>query len=213
MGIFSSQPKSSPYVPPLKAKSTLLGESEAATSDDLNRTPATTAELRFRHVPLPPGAPSWAQMKTSRDHAFIVITDNTTGKQWVNEAEPDTLFGDPVLGRIKAGTVTYDKGYSNYDLPYRTVAQVTTDAPALEAKERLDSFADRFTQNKVDYQLPPDVLPMIPPSMQDVIPKRNSNYCGGYAWQYLTGSVPKLPAGFDAPGWGDHTRDPFGAMP
>lgn len=67
--------------------------------------------------------------------------------------------------------------------------------------------AKRFPTN------PATVLPMIPSSMQDYFPTRNGNYYGGYAWDYLTGSVPKLPAGFDAPGWGDHARDQYGAIP
>lgn len=213
MGIFSSQPKSSPYVPPLNVESTLLGESEAAQSDDLNRSPATTVELRFRHVSLPTKLPPWARVGTSRDHAFIVITDNTTGEQWVNEAGPLSMDGAPVLGTTNATVENYDKNYSNYDVPYKTIARFTTDAPASVAKGKLESFANRFNDNQLDYQLPPDVLPMIPSNMQDRIPTRNSNYYGGYAWQYLTGSVPALPAGMDAPGWGDHARDPFGAMP
>lgn len=54
---------------------------------------------------------------------------------------------------------------------------------------------------------------MVPRVMQDVLPTRNSNYYGGLAWQHLTGSVPKLPDGIGTPGWGDHIRDPYGAIP
>jgi hypothetical protein len=76
MGIFSSQPTYR-YVPPIKAKSTLLGESaqpDAGQYDDLNRSPATSVELRFRRV-------GSLGLTTTRDHAFVVVTDNATGKQ------------------------------------------------------------------------------------------------------------------------------------
>src|SRR5581483_11111622 len=104
MGIFNQSEGTLPYVPPLAtggaAPCTLLGRDRAevtpiryepdapATSifgdsaqpaagqyDDLNRSPATTVELRFRHVRFP-------GYDTGYDHAFIVATDNATGRQY-----------------------------------------------------------------------------------------------------------------------------------
>jgi hypothetical protein len=117
------------------------------------------------------------------------------------------------MGSIDAGTGAYKKGERGFDDPYRTVARFMTDASPVSVTDKLTAFSDRFNQSGVNYQIPPDVLPLIPHSMQDVMPTRNSNYYGGLVWQYLTGSVPKLPGDMDAPGWGDHVRDPYGATP
>ena len=106
MGIFSKPKRTYDYVRPVNSTSTLLGPSaqpDAGQYDDLNRSPATTVELRFRHFAFPSG-------ETTRDHAFIVVTDNSTGKQWVHQAGPWGPAGDPIMGSIDAGTSRVQEG-------------------------------------------------------------------------------------------------------
>lgn len=206
MGIFSKQSQSSAYVPPQTGgNSTLLGDSAqpaAGQYDDLNRSPATSVELRFRHVRYP-------GYDTGYDHAFIVVTDNLTGEQWVNQAGPWGPDGDPVLGSLEATTDEYKSGKSrDYDAPYKPVARFTTDASPESVKEKLEVFSDRFNRGRTTYELPPVPLLMVPPDVRSRLPTRNSNFYGGAVWDYLTSSVPKLPDSIDAPGWADHLRAP-----
>lgn len=209
MGIFGKPKPTYNYVPPADTPSTLLGRSaqpEAGQFDDLNRAPATSVELRFRRVAFP----GW---RTTRDHAFIVVTDNATGKQWVHQAGPGGPDGDPLLGSIKVDTDVYDKDARGYNDDYRTVARFSTDTSPESVAKRLATYGNHFENSGASYQLPPDVLAMVPATRQDELSTRNSNYYGGLVWQNLTGKVPKLPSDMDAPGWGDHTRDPSGAIP
>lgn len=162
MGIFSKPKQTYSYVPSVNTPSTLLGDSaqpETGQYDDLNRSPATSVELRFRRVAFP----GW---ETTRDHAFIVVTDNATGEQWAHQAGPGGPAGDPVLGAIKVDTDDYKKGARGYDAPYRAVARFTTDASPDSVLGKLATAGDRFQDNRASCQLPPDILPMVPRVMQ-----------------------------------------------
>lgn len=235
MGIFNQSEGTLPYVPPLAtggaAPCTLLGRDRAevtpiryepdapATSifgdsaqpaagqyDDLNRSPATTVELRFRHVRFP-------GYDTGYDHAFIVATDNATGRQVVHQAGPWGPGGNTILGGIAASTEEYTKDKSrDYGASYRAVSRFQTDASIDAVKRKLEEFSDRFNREQMPYQLPP-MLPMVPRATRDRLPTLNSNYYGGAAWEYLTGTSLKLPDDIDAPGWADHLRAPIGPPP
>jgi hypothetical protein len=209
MGIFSKPSQTSAYVPPAST-STLLGDSAqpaAGQYDDLNRLPATTVELRFRRVNL-------GGYDTGKDHAFIVVTDNVMGKQWVNQAGPWRAAQKGTFGFVDASSEEYKKDESrDYDAPYKTAGRFSTDASADSVAHKLEGFANRFNENGVPYELPTAQLPMVPPGVAEHTSTLNSNYYGGTAWQHLTGSVPSLPIGINAPGWGDHLREPYGAIP
>ena len=85
MGIWPKSNPSTAYVPPQsETNQTLLGEGRLPASnlnDDLNRSPATSAELRFRHVVLD-------GHDTGFDHAYMVIAGNHTGEQRIHQAGP-----------------------------------------------------------------------------------------------------------------------------
>jgi hypothetical protein len=205
MGIFSKQSQQSAYVPPQTGgSSTLLGSSaqpEAGQYDDLNRSPATSVELRFRHAT--PG-----QYDTGFDHAFIVITNNQTGEQSVHQAsslgpQGSNLFPLP-MGTITATTDPYDAKAHGYNQPYRKIAAFNTDASAESVRKSLDDFGNAFNKKAIPYVLPDVRIPFVPVNRRPIFPTPNSNYYGGAAWQFLTGSVPELPTEIDAPGWGDH---------
>ncbi len=108
------------------------------------------------------------------------------------------------MGTIKATTDTYDKNARGYDQPYRKAAAFNTDASPESVRKSLDDFGSAFNKKSIPYVLPDARIPFVPPNRHPLLPTPNSNYYGGAAWQFLTGSVPELPAEIDAPGWGDH---------
>lgn len=205
MGIYSKQNQSSAYVPPQNgSNSTLLGGNVLPVADvqnDLNKSPTTNVELRFRHVIL-------GGRNTGFDHAYIVITDNRTGEQSVHQASPQgpqgsNLFPLP-MGTIIATTDPYDSASNGYNQPYRKVAGFNTDASAESVRASLDGFGKAFNRKAIPYVLPDVRIPFVPANRHPIFPTQNSNYYGGAAWQHLTGAVPELPTEIDAPGWGDH---------
>ncbi|HTR87899.1 MAG TPA: hypothetical protein VMI56_25685 [Reyranella sp.] len=197
--------KPSTYVPPRNGVGpTLLNSSaqpEAGQYDDLNRSPATTIELRFSPVQ------TGTDQTTVGHHGYIVVTDNISGKQWKSEAGPT---GQRVRGLLPSGFLeahTREKGDTVKD-PTQA-ATFTTDVPAEEVAARLTKFSDAFSQRKVPYRLPDYLLPGVPESyLRDPPPSTTtSNYYAGAAWEHLTGSLPRLPSGVFAPGWGEHKFD------
>jgi hypothetical protein len=68
----------------------------------------------------------------------------------------------------------------------------------------LDGFGAAFNKKAIAYALPDVRIPFMPANPHPWFLTPNSNLYGGAAWQFLTGSLPDLPAGVDAPGWGDH---------
>lgn len=189
--------QSSAYVPPQNdSNSTLLGGGilpAADVSDDLNRSPATTIDLRF--TPVQSGAGRMS-------HGFMIVTDNATGKQWRSEGMPE---GRRALGQIPGGALLALTSVlqPNERIDGRPAASFSTDQPAEEVAGRLAAFSSAFTAKRLPYGLPiiPPVDPygLAPPRF----PVTNSNYYAGAAWQHLTGALPDLPRDVVAPGWGD----------
>lgn len=198
MGIFSKQNQSSAYVPPQNgSNSTLLGGNvlpAADLSDDLNRSPLTTVDLRFTPVQTGAGRMS---------HGFIVVTDNATGKQWRSEGMPE---GQSVRGLLPAGALTASTAELDADqrADGRQAASFATDIPAKEVASRLAAFSSAFAAKRIPYGLP--ISPPVDPyGMAPArLPVTNSNYYAGAAWDHLTGTTPDLPRDILAPGWGDH---------
>jgi hypothetical protein len=175
----------------------LLGEGvlpAADLKDDLNRSPSTTVDLRF--VPVQSGVGRMS-------HGFIVVTDNTTGKQWRSEGMPE---GASIRGLMPAGALTASTAELAADqhADGRQAASFATDVPADEVAKRLTAFSSAFSAKRMPYDLPiaPPVDPygLAPPRL----PVRNSNYYAGAAWDHLTGMLADLPRDVVAPGWGDH---------
>ncbi|MBS0538465.1 MAG: hypothetical protein JSR47_06905 [Proteobacteria bacterium] len=199
--------QSSAYVPPqTEGNSTLLGGGVLPAADvrgDLNRTPATSMELRFRHVLLDDN-----KRDTGFDHAYIVVTDNRTHEQSIHQAGPfggNGAYGFPyALGRIAATTSKYDQESRGYGQPYRQVAVFNTDTPAEDVLRSLNAYGDAVNKQAIPYTLPDVRMPFVGRPKNPWFPTPNSNLYGGAAWQFLTGSLPELPDGVDAPGWGDH---------
>lgn len=216
MGIFSKQPDSPAYVPPQAGGiPTLLGDNAMPApgqNGDLNGSPATSVELRFRHVVLKGhdiGFPK--EHDTGFDHAFIVVTDNRTGAQYVHQASPRGPQGanwfPSALGTVIATTDPYNAKSNGYDLQYKKVASFDTDASPEHIRDSLTGFGAAFNMKSIPYTMPDLKLPLVPRNRHPLIPTPNSNYYGGAAWQSLTGTVPELPQDIDAPGWGDHRLD------
>lgn len=187
---------SSAYVPPQKeSNSTLLGGGVLPASDvrdDLNRTPATTVELRFEPIARSGGLFS---------HGFIVVTDNKSGSRWRNEGHGEvTMLGTMPGGMLSASTSNSTVEQANSS---KLAASFSTDAPADEVAQRLTQYGSAFSAKRIPYTLafpPPEDLYGLAPS----IPMHNSNYYIGSAWEHVTGGLPRLPPGISAPGWGDH---------
>ncbi|MBS0547753.1 MAG: hypothetical protein JSR24_08395 [Proteobacteria bacterium] len=190
--------QSSAYVPPqTEGNSTLLGGGVLPAADvrgDLNRTPATTVELRFNPV------------IGGNYHGYIVVTDNATNRQWVSEGGPDGVRSSGQLpgGYLTAGTLAKSPGER---LGSKSAASFLTDIPADQVAKRLGRFSDNFSARRLAYQIPISE-PAYPYAIATQEPPvHNSNYYIGAAWDDLRGEIPSLPRGVSAPGWGDHRRE------
>ncbi len=188
----------------------MLGSDEPVTwasTGDLNRSPATTVELLFREV-TPQG------VKTGLDHAYILLTDNATGEQWINEARPSGPKGDGwfpyPMGTVRASGKKYVKEVTGYGQPYHAVARHVTDESTDSIRRRLDDFAESFNKKNIPYSLPDLRVPFVGFPKNPLFPTPNSNYYAGLAWEHLTGSTPRLPSAVDAPGWRDHLIEGWG---
>jgi hypothetical protein len=168
----------------MNAKSTILGDGALPVGGeyrDLNRSPATSVELRFRNVILD-------GKNTGFDHAYIVVTDNQTGTQTVHQASPRGPQGNnwfPLpMGTIDASTEPYGPASTGYGQPYRKVASFNTDASAGSVSQSLDNFGTTFNKKSIPYALPDIRIPFVPPTRHPSVPTRNSNYYGGAAWGF-----------------------------
>lgn len=201
----TNAPGSNPAVDPTAGAGVVAANQQFAAGSTSNDSggatdqpadPGTTVQLFFRHVIL-------FGIDTGEEHAYILVTDNTTGAQWVSQGEPlgpcQGCGGEPQpdrmapaaggggLGSIDAALDPWLPNMTGYSTQSQAqlADQYTTSGPANGVLTQLTNFNNAWNNFQIPYWLQGP----------------NSNSYGAGAWQTLTGRIPALPAGVSAPGW------------
>lgn len=121
------------------------------------------------------------------------MTDNNNGKQWINQGGPgdpkqvpcDRCFG--TWQPDQAWLDSYTPSSRGYKDPYVLAARIYTNMAAVSVVRQLQQYTAHWNSLGLPYEFP----------------SPNSNTFAAGAWRNLTGSVPALPPGVNAPGYGD----------